>query len=95
MAQFTSTAIGSFDAGTDIMTFYADIEGGALTPIVGSINDITNVTATTFERVITGYAFANAGETIRMMHVDTGTFTITGGVLYVLWKYMGDGLGLA
>jgi hypothetical protein len=95
MAQFTSTAIGSFDAGTDVMTFYADINGGALTPIVGSIKDITNVTATTFETTFSGYAFANAGETIRMIHIDTGTFTITSGALYVLWQYMGDGAGLA
>jgi hypothetical protein len=77
------------------MTFYADISGGALTPIVGSIKDITNVTATTFETTFSGYAFANAGETIRLIHVDTGTFTITSGSVYVLWQYMGDGTGLS
>lgn len=95
MAQFTSTSIGSFDAGTDVMTFYADISGGALTPIVGSIKDITNVTATTFETTFSGYAYATAGDIIRLIHIDTGTFTISGGALFVLWQYMGDGAGLA
>jgi hypothetical protein len=95
MAQFTSTSIGSFDAGTDVMTFYADISGGALTPLVGSIKDITNVTATTFETTFSGYAFATAGDIIRLIHIDTGTFTISGGALFVLWQYMGAGAGLA
>jgi hypothetical protein len=95
MAQFTSTSIGSFDAGTDVMTFYADISGGALTPIVGSIKDITNTTATTFETTFSGYAYATAGDVIRLIHIDTGTFTITDGALYVLWQYMGPGTGLA
>lgn len=95
MAQFTATAIGSFDGVSDVITFYADIEGGSLTPIIGSIHDITSVNGTNFEYSFGGYAFANAGETIRMIHIDTGSFTMTSGVLYVLWKYMGDGAGLA
>lgn len=95
MAQFTATAIGSFDGVSDVITFYADISGGSLTPIIGSIHDITSVNGTNFEYSFGGYAFANAGETIRMIHIDTGSFTMTSGVLYVLWKYMGDGAGLA
>ena len=95
MAQLQTVSIGSFDAGTDTMTFYADISGGSLSPIIGSIKDITNVMASGFETTFSGYAYATAGETIRLIHVDTGTFTITSGSVYVLWQYMGDGAGLA
>ena len=95
MAQLQTVSIGSFDAGTDAMTFYADISGGSLSPILGSIKDITNVMASGFETTFSGYAYATAGETIRLIHVDTGTFTITSGSVYVLWQYMGDGAGLA
>ena len=95
MAQLQTVSIGSFDAGTDAMTFYADISGGSLSPILGSIKDITNVMASGFETTFSGYAYATAGETIRLIHVDTGTFTITSGSVYVLWQYMGDGTGLS
>jgi hypothetical protein len=95
IAQFRTDAIGSFDAGTDIISFYADISGGSLTPLVGSIHDITYTTATTFEYTFSGYAFATAGDTINLIHVDTGTFTMTNAVLFVLWNYIGPGTGLA
>ena len=96
MAQFKTTSMTSFDSGTDVITFYADISGGSATPIIGSIIDITSVIGTqSFEYAFSGYAYATAGQTIQMRHIDTGTFTITGGTLFVLWKYMGDGAGLA
>ena len=95
IAQFKTDAIGTFDAGTDVITFYADISGGSLTPLIGSIHDITYTTATTFEYTFSGYAFATAGDTINLIHIDTGTFTMTNAVLFVLWNYIGPGTGLA
>lgn len=94
IAQFRTDAIGTFDAGTDIISFYADISGGSLTPLIGSIHDITYTTATTFEYTFSGYAFATAGDTINLIHIDTGTFTMTNAVLFVLWNYIGPGTGL-
>jgi hypothetical protein len=35
------------------------------------------------------------GDIIRLIHVDTGTFTMTNAVLFVLWNYIGPGTGLA
>lgn len=96
LGQVRITSISSFDVGTDSITFYADVSGGSLSPLVGSINDICCVASgSDFEQTISGYVYATAGQTIDMYHIDVGVFTITGGSLFILWKFMGAGTGLA
>jgi hypothetical protein len=95
MAQFTTTSVGTFDPVTDEIIFYADISGGSLTPLVGSIYYIDGVgTGSAFAKTFGGYVFLEAGDTVRLIHVDSGTFTITDGVLFNMWNYLGAGLGL-
>lgn len=95
MGQFKATTIGTFNVGTDTITFYADISGGGLSPLVGLTHDIVDVgTGSNVEMTFSGYVSATAGEIVNMYHIDEGTFTITGGVLFGIWKWMGAGTGL-
>jgi len=90
IGQVRITSVGSFDVGTDSISFYADVAGGSLTPLIGSLNDICCVASgSDFEQTITGYVYATAGQTVDMYHIDVGVFTITGGTLFVMWKYLG------
>ena len=94
-AQISLAGVAAVDASSNIQVF-ADISGGALTPINGSINvsDITpNATDSTFI-AYTGLMFTRltAGDVIRLIHLEAGAFTFTSGSIQVAYKYEGDTL---
>jgi hypothetical protein len=94
-AQISLADVSGVDASSNIQVF-ADISGGALTPINGSINvsDITpNATDSTFI-AYTGLMFdrLTAGDVIRLIHLEAGAFTFTSGSIQVAYKYEGDTL---
>jgi hypothetical protein len=94
-AQVLLNGVAAVDASSNIQV-YADISGGALTPINGSINvsDITpNATDSTFI-AYTGLMFTRltAGDVIRLIHLEAGAFTFTSGSIQVAYKYEGDTL---
>jgi hypothetical protein len=94
-AQISLAGVAAVDASSNIQVF-ADISGGALTPINGSINvsDITpNATGSAFI-AYTGLMFdrLTAGDVVRLIHLEAGTFTFTSGSIQVAYKYEGDTL---
>jgi hypothetical protein len=94
-AQVSLSTVASIDASSNIQIF-ADISGGSLTPINGSINvaDITaNATGSTFI-AYSGlmYDRLTAGQTVRLFHLEAGGYTFASGSIQVAYKYEGDGL---
>jgi len=69
----------------DVFEFYADLVGGFLTPIVGTINILAVVPNNTppggiYASCISGIISQqlNAGDVIRFLHVDEGAYTYSG-----------------
>ena len=94
-AQVILNGVAAVDAASNIQV-YADISGGALTPINGTTNiaDITVNSTNQTPIAYTGLIFTRltAGDVIRLIHLEAGAFTFTSGSIQVAYKYEGDTL---
>jgi hypothetical protein len=78
----------------DVFQFYADVSGGSLTPINGTIYTIQMAENATNTANIVGsgliYQKLNAGEIIQFYHLESGAFTFTSGGFQAAYKYEGN-----
>jgi hypothetical protein len=81
-------------ADGDIMSLFADISGGALTPINGTVSiiDVAENSANSIQIALSGIIFdrLTAGQMIRFFHSESGTYTFSTGSVQVVYNYIGD-----
>ena len=91
--QISLGAVGTVAVG-DVFQFYADVSGGTLTPINGTIYTIQMAENATNTANIVGsgliYQRLNAGEIIQFYHLEAGAFTFTSGGFQAAYKYEGN-----
>jgi hypothetical protein len=78
----------------DIIQTFLDVSGGSLTPVNGTVNisPIVRNAANFYEVTHTGIIMERliVGDTVRIAHLETGTFTFGSGGIKVAYTYLGD-----
>jgi hypothetical protein len=92
-AQMAMGTVGTVADG-DIFTLYADVSGGSLVPLTGTINivDIAENSSNAIFAALSGIVMVRltAGEIIQFYHSESGTYTFSDGSIRVAYTYLGD-----
>lgn len=92
-AQVSLGTVGTVVDG-DIFTLYADVSGGSLTPINGTINivDVAENSSNSIQIALSGIIMQQltAGQIISFYHLEAGTYTFSSGSVQVAYNYIGN-----
>lgn len=92
-AQVSLDTVGTVADG-DILTLYADISGGGVTPVIGTNNiiDVAENASNVIRLAYSGLMMEKltAGQIVRFLHSEAGTYTFSSGAVQIAYKYEGN-----
>jgi hypothetical protein len=96
--QINLDGVGDVSGANDYISTFLDVSGGSLTPINGTLNNLTVVELTTniVRAVVSGIIMQQltAGQTLRLYHLESSEvgFTFGSGNIVAAYSFLGENL---